>query len=39
VPQVATTAMFVLGLLGGLTTLGIRRPIVVLGPLVKACRS
>lgn len=36
VPQVATTAMFVLGLLGGLTTLGIRRPIVLLGPLVKA---
>jgi hypothetical protein len=36
VPQVATTAMFVFGLLGGLTTLGIRRPIVLLGPLVKA---
>jgi hypothetical protein len=31
--------MFVLGLLGGITTLGIRRPIVLLGPLVKASRA
>lgn len=36
IPQVGTTAMFVLGLLGGVSTLGIRRPIVVLGPLVEA---
>lgn len=35
-PQVATTAMFVIGLVGGITTLGLRRPIVVLGPLVKS---
>ena len=38
IPQVATTAMFVFGLIGGITALGLRRPIVVLGPLVKACR-
>ena len=37
VPQVATTAMFVLGLVGGIATLGLRRPIVLLGPIVKAC--
>lgn len=37
VPQVATTAMFVLGLVGGITALGLRRPIVLLGPIVKAC--
>jgi hypothetical protein len=35
IPQVATTAMFVLGLMGSLTALGLRRPIVVLGPIVK----
>jgi hypothetical protein len=34
-PQVATTAMFVLGLVGGITTLGIRPPIVLLGSLAK----
>ena len=34
VPQVATTAMFVLGLVGGITGLGLRRPIVLLGPRV-----
>jgi hypothetical protein len=31
IPQVATTAMFVLGLMGGIATLGIRRPIILLG--------
>jgi hypothetical protein len=36
VPQVATTATFVIGLVGGITALGLRRPIVVLGPLVKS---
>jgi hypothetical protein len=36
VPQVATTAMFVLGLVGGLAALGLRRPIVMLGPYVRA---
>jgi hypothetical protein len=35
IPQVATTAMFVLGLVGGITTLGIRPPIVLLGSLAK----
>ena len=35
-PQVATTATFVIGLVGGITALGLRRPIVVLGPLVKS---
>lgn len=33
IPQVATTAMFVLGLVGGIAALGLRRPIVVLGPV------
>jgi hypothetical protein len=36
IPQVATTAMFVLGLIGGVSTLGIRRPQVILGPIVEA---
>ena len=36
IPQVGTTAMFVLGLLGGVSSLGIRRPVVLLGPLVDA---
>lgn len=36
IPQVGTTAMFVLGLLGGVSSLGIRRPVVLLGPLVEA---
>ena len=36
IPQVATTAMFVLGLIGGITTLGLRSPIVVLGSLAKS---
>jgi hypothetical protein len=35
IPQVATTAMFVLGLIGGVSTLGMRRPQVLLGPLVE----
>jgi hypothetical protein len=30
VPQVATTAMFVLGLMGGITPLGMRRPIILI---------
>jgi hypothetical protein len=38
IPQVATTAMFVLGLIGGVSTLGIRRPQVLLGPLIEARR-
>jgi hypothetical protein len=36
IPQVATTAMFVLGLIGGVSTLGMRRPQVLLGPLIEA---
>ena len=36
VPQVATTAMFVLGLVGGLAALALRRPIVMLGPSARA---
>jgi hypothetical protein len=36
IPQVATTAMFVLGLIGGITTLGLRRPIVLLPSLAKS---
>lgn len=36
IPQVGATAMFVLGLLGGVSTLGIRRPVVLLGPLIEA---
>lgn len=36
IPQVGTTAMFVFGLLGGVSSLGIRRPVVLLGPLVDA---
>ena len=36
IPQVGTTAMFVLGLLGGVSSLGMRRPVVLLGPLVEA---
>ena len=36
VPQVATTAMFVLGLIGGITTLGMRRPIVMIGANARA---
>ena len=36
IPQVGATAMFVLGLLGGVSSLGIRRPVVLLGPLVDA---
>ena len=36
IPQVATTAMFVLGLIGGITTLGIRPPIVLLPSLSKS---
>lgn len=36
IPQVGATAMFVLGLLGGVSSLGIRRPVVLLGPLVEA---
>jgi len=36
VPQVATTAMFVLGLVGGLAALALRRPIVVLGSSARA---
>jgi hypothetical protein len=36
IPQVGTTALFVLGLLGGVSALGIRRPVVLLGPLVDA---
>ena len=36
IPQVATTAMFVLGLIGGISTLGLRRPIVLLPSLAKS---
>ena len=36
IPQVATTAMFVLGLIGGVSTLGLRRPIVLLPSLAKS---
>lgn len=38
IPQVATTAMFVLGLIGGVSTLGIRRPQLLLGPLIEVRR-
>lgn len=31
IPQVATTAMFVFGLVGGIAALGLRRPMVVIG--------
>lgn len=36
IPQVATTAMFVLGLIGGISALGLRRPIVLLPSLAKS---
>lgn len=36
VPQVATTSFFVLGLIGGIATLGVRRPIVAIGVIAKA---
>lgn len=36
VPQVTTTSLFVLGLIGGLATLGVRRPIVSIGAIGRA---